>query len=234
MRFHVAGTARAKALPKALSRTVSLMTGSKPSLSHCQAAVAQALGYASFAELLRVAGGGHMPPSPLDDAIPAHERTERIQRQAAAFSARLGLGDALALDIAREAALTGRPGRGTPSDAPVPASVSTLGWPIRYEGAIRDLDAEALRSFDTIIETIPPGRSSTGLPGLVPHLVTGEAVDGKEPYIRVRYATMEEVLATFPREAWDDGEEDDEADDDEDRDTLARFCHPSERHEDEP
>lgn len=234
MRFYVSGPARAKSLAKSLSKTAS-QSGIAASLSQCQAALADALGYSSFGELLKVSQTP-TTPSLLDDEVPEQERSARLAYQTAAFVRKLGLKPMQASELAAAVKLTGRPGKGLLSAPKHAGFQTTHHWPVRYEGALRQLPADALETLDTIIEILAPGESTVGTSDLVEHAVFAEARQGNDPHILVRYAKPSEALSMFG--SGNDDEEFDEDDDDfpddrqeEDRREIETWCHPSVREE---
>ena len=232
MRFNVAGSGRAKAIAKNLYRTAE-RHGIRPSLTLCQAAVAEALGYASFAELLRIAGTGRARPSLLDEDLAPADRASRRTFQVAALVRRLEIGQDLAARLAAEASLSGRSGKRDAVRAPEPPAFEfTHHWPVRYEGDLGACSPDELVSLDEIIETLAPGQACTGSSSLIEHMIFAEARSGAVPAIVVRYATAQEVRACFARDPMDDEEPGEDPDEESRLDRLvSEYCHPSMRGE---
>ena len=222
MRFYVAGPARARALAKHLDK-ITGRAGIPVTLTACQAAVANALGYASFSEFLKVSSAKN-PLSPPDEDATTAERADRLATQSSAFVKCFGLDPTSASNLAGIASLTGRPGKSSRGDDRA-AFVTTHHLPVRIEGELAKLSPEALRSLDTIIEGLPPGGSTTGETTEIEHPVTAQARLGRDPHIAVRYAKPSELAALFA------SGEDDEDMEAENLEEAYAACHPSMRRE---
>jgi hypothetical protein len=101
--------AKAKALRDAL-----VLVGEPQNLTHCQGAVAAALGYSNWAELKHVTESRQHAPSPLDDSLPPQVVEGRLAHQARIIAEHLGIdmgfGDYLAAKV-RLSALEAPQGR---------------------------------------------------------------------------------------------------------------------------
>ena len=103
MRFYLASADRARSAAKSLLRKLSDL-GVEASLGQCQAAIAAALGYASWAELKGQVG--LHPPSSFDHEVGDEARTSRIAHQAKALAEAFSLSPDAAEAMARMAGLT--------------------------------------------------------------------------------------------------------------------------------
>ena len=133
MRFLIASPEHARRKARLLKDLLDRLGAPAP-LTACQATLARALGYASWAEMLATRG----TPSPLDEqADPATIRL-RIERQVEAVAAGHRLDPARAAGVARALALTARE-RSTEPDADLVAFVP------RPRRAVPKAEAEAGR-----------------------------------------------------------------------------------------